>query len=98
LIEFTPRARGQFRKLVRHYEDLNRPEATYGLVLAVEAAWRSFVENPSAALSAPRPYPNLARSGRAWIKAGRYWVSFSTLGRPVIVAVFFDTADIPGRV
>jgi hypothetical protein len=33
----------------------------------------------------------------AWIKAGRYWVSCTTASPPVIVGVFFETANIPGR-
>jgi hypothetical protein len=48
-------------------------------------------------LSAPRPYPDLARPGLAWIKAGRYWIAYRTKPRVIIVAVFYDTANIPGR-
>ena len=48
-------------------------------------------------LPAPRPYPELARPGHAWTHAGRYWVVFSTTDPPVIEAVFYDEADIPGR-
>ena len=28
---------------------------------------------------------------------GRYWIAYSTTAPPVIVGVFYDTADIPGR-
>ena len=52
---------------------------------------------PSAGSSAPRPYPDLARPGQAWIKSGRYWLAYSLTDPPVIVALFHDTADIPGR-
>jgi hypothetical protein len=31
------------------------------------------------------------------VKAGRYWIAYSTKQPPVIVAVFYETADIPGR-
>ncbi len=53
--------------------------------------------NPEDGLPAPRPYPVLRRAGRAWIKAGRYWVAYRISNPPVIVAVFFETADIPTR-
>jgi hypothetical protein len=54
-------------------------------------------ENPAAGLAAPRPYPHLARPGRAWIKVGRYWVGYRTVPSPIIIAVFYETADIPRR-
>jgi hypothetical protein len=31
------------------------------------------------------------------MKAGRYWVLYRTTTPPVIIAVFFETANIPGR-
>ena len=39
----------------------------------------------------------LAQQGRAWIKCGCYWIAYSTQPDPVIVAAFFDAANIPGR-
>lgn len=48
-------------------------------------------------MPAPRPYPQLARTGRAWIKEGRYWFSYTLEAPPVIAGVFFETANIPGR-
>ena len=48
-------------------------------------------------LPAPRPTPELARPGQAWLKAGRYWIAYGTGTPPVILAVSFETADIPGR-
>ncbi len=53
--------------------------------------------SPAAGLPAPRPYPEVARAGRAWIKAGRYWVSYRTTKPLVILGVFYEAADIPGR-
>jgi hypothetical protein len=35
--------------------------------------------------------------GWAWVKSGRYWIGYQTDPAPVIVAVFFETANIPGR-
>jgi plasmid stabilization system protein ParE len=97
LIEYTPRAIRQLGTLVQHYEDRHRPEAIRGLFAALDAAERTIEGNPSAGLAAPRAYPQVARKGRAWVKAGRYWVAYSTTLPPVIVAVFYETADIPRR-
>jgi plasmid stabilization system protein ParE len=97
LIEYTPRAIRQIGTLVQHYEDRNRPEAIRGLFAALDAAERRIESNPNAGLAAPRPYPQVARKGRSWVKAGRYWVTYSTTQPPVIVAVFYETADIPQR-
>jgi plasmid stabilization system protein ParE len=98
LIEYTPRAIRQIGTLVQHYEDRRRPEAIRALFAALDAAERRIESNPSAGLVAPRPYPQVARKGRAWVKAGRYWVVYSKAQPPVIVAVFYETADIPRRV
>jgi hypothetical protein len=47
---------------------------------------------------APRPYPDLATYGRRWLKEGRYWVAFVPIsGGYAITSVFFETANIPGR-
>jgi len=97
LIVLTPRAGRQVRALRRHYEERGRPEATLNLVAAIETAWQQITANPAAGLRAPRPYPQLARPGRGWVQAGRYWVAFIIRPAPAIVAVFYDAADIPRR-
>jgi plasmid stabilization system protein ParE len=97
LIVFTPRAGRQVRELQEHCEDRGRPEASRALAAALESAWQTITTKPEAGLAAPRPYPALARRGRAWVKAGRYWVAYRTTQPPAIVAVFFETANIPGR-
>ena len=66
-------------------------------MIAMQEAADRIEADPAAGLPAPRPYPELARPGRAWVKAGRYWVLYRTTAPPVIIAVFFETADIPGR-
>ena len=66
-------------------------------IAALEDASRRIEANPAAGLVAPRPYPHVARPGRAWIKAGRYWIAYNTAHPPVIAAVFYETANIPGR-
>ncbi|HEX4366898.1 MAG TPA: hypothetical protein VH023_08725 [Rhodopila sp.] len=48
-------------------------------------------------MPAPRPYPALARPDREWVKAGRYWIAYRTRPRVLIIAVFFETANIPDR-
>jgi plasmid stabilization system protein ParE len=98
LIGFTARAVRQLRALRQHYEDRQRPEAIIRLMAAVAEASRKIEANPEAGLAAPRPYPQLARPGRASLKVGRYWISYTTTRPPVIAAVFYETADIPGRV
>jgi hypothetical protein len=73
-----------------------------GLIASFEPlspiAWDRISAHPNRGLPAPRPYPGLARPGRAWIKSGRYWIAYRTRPRLLIVAVFYETADIPGRI
>jgi len=88
-MEYTPRAIRQIGTLVQHYEDRHRPEAVRALFAALDSAERVIECNPSAGLAAPRPYPQVARKGRA---------ADSTTHPPVIVAVFYETADIPRRI
>jgi plasmid stabilization system protein ParE len=94
LIVLTPRAARQVRALRQHYENLG----TRNLVAAIESAWHQIATNPAAGLAAPRPYPNVARRGRAWVQAGRYWIAYITRPSLAIVAVVYDAADIPRRV
>jgi plasmid stabilization system protein ParE len=96
LIVFTPRAGRRVRELRQHYEDRGRPEASRDLAAALESAWQTITIQPEAGLAAPRPYPQLAMPGRAWVKTGGYWIAY-TARPPVIVAVFYETANIPGR-
>jgi plasmid stabilization system protein ParE len=98
LIVYTPRALRQIADLRYHYEQLNRIEAINVLEAALYEAERRIERDPAAGLPAPRPYPQLARPRMAWVKAGRYWVAYRTAPRLTIAAVFYETADIPGRV
>jgi len=91
------RARRQVRCLLIHFRDRSRPEAQAALAAAVNAAAQHIANHPDDGLVAPRPYPGLARPGRAWIKSGRYWFLYSLTKPPVILALFHDTADISGR-
>ena len=96
MIAFTPEARRQVRALRDYYQERDRIEAVRGLRAAIAAAWEKIIADPAAGLAAPRPYPHLAQPGRAWIKAGRYWIAYRT-GPPVIAGVFYETANIPRR-
>jgi len=98
LIVLTPRAAQQVRALRQHYEKLGRPEATRNLVTAIETAWKQILADPATGLPAPRPYPNVAKPGRAWVQAGRYWIAYVTQPSLGIVAVVYDAANIPRRV
>ncbi len=67
------------------------------MLTALDEAERKIEHNPAGGLPAPRPYPWLARAGWAWVKAGRYWIGYRQRPRLLIVSVFYETADIPGR-
>jgi plasmid stabilization system protein ParE len=97
LIEYTPEARRQIADLIEHYSRLERAEAIRNLIIALGAAERRIAQSPKVGLPAPRPYPVLAGRGYLWLKAGRYWIAYRPSERPVIVGVFFETADIPNR-
>ncbi len=97
MIPYTPRALRQIAKLDQHYRRLLRTEAIINLNAALEEAERKISENPAGGLAAPRPYRQLARRGMSWVQAGRYWVGYRTAPHLAIVAVFYDQANIPGR-
>jgi plasmid stabilization system protein ParE len=97
LIEYADEALAHVRALRRHYEDLDRDNAILSLMRALAEAEVRIARAPSAGLAAPRRYPQLARPGRAWVKAGRYWIVYTTTSPPVIAGVFYDAADIPSR-
>jgi len=95
LVDLSPEAQAQLKALIVHYEALHRPAATRNMLSAVEAAQGRIAANPTGGLAAPRPYPRLRKPGRLWIKAGRYWISYSNTKPPIISGVFFETVDIP---
>ena len=63
-------AERQVDVLVQHCLRREPPEAVHSLVNAIDQAVWKIERDPGAGLPAPRPYPTLARSDRAWIKAG----------------------------
>jgi plasmid stabilization system protein ParE len=94
---YAPAAEAQIDALFRHYDDLERTDAARNLARSLEEAEGRIAAKPDAGLRAPRPYPELARAGRRWLKAGRYWIAYTETVPAVILAVFFDAADIPSR-
>ena len=80
-----------------HYEIKGRVEAILNLSRALDEAEARIDAHPQTGLPAPRPYPELAWDGEAWVMAGRYWIAYTLTSPPVIMAVFDATADIPGR-
>lgn len=86
MIALTPEARRHVRALYAYTRN------------ALTAAWEKITTSPGAGLPAPRPYKQLAQPGRVWLKSGRYWIGYRTQPTTAIVAVFFETANIPGRV
>jgi plasmid stabilization system protein ParE len=97
VIEYSRRAAGHIADLLDHYDKLERPEAMRNLMVALRGASDDIENNPAAGLPTPRPYPWLARPGQAWVKSGPYWIGYRPKPRLTIVAVFFETADIPVR-
>ena len=97
MIAFTLEARQYVRSLRVYFEERERPEAARALRNALTGAWEKITTSPAAGLPAPRPYPQLAQPGRLWLKSGRYWIAYRTEPAPAIVAVFFETANIAGR-
>jgi plasmid stabilization system protein ParE len=97
MIALSPEAESQLDALIARYEALGRVEASLNLLNALERAMARISENPKSGLSAPRPYPALAKADRRWIIEGSYWISYSLTTPPVISGVFYAMADIPNR-
>lgn len=97
MIRLSSDAERHVAELLQHYARRGRPEAGGKLIAIIDQAAARIERDPNGGLAAPRPYPALARPGRAWVKAGRYWIAYSTTQSPVILGVFYETADIPRR-
>jgi plasmid stabilization system protein ParE len=97
LIGYTARALAQIDGLAAHYQRLGRTEAIANLRAALAAAEKRIEAAPFGGLSAPRPYPVVKLKRRLWIKEGRYWIAYNPAPDPTIVAIFYESANIPGR-
>ena len=93
----SAKAERQVAGPIEHCKARDRPEAIRNLSSALREAEARIEGDPDAGLRAPRPYPSAFRPGRLWLKSGRYGVSYSVAQPPAIVAVLYETADIPGR-
>ena len=96
MIELTPEASAQLEALERFYIEKQRPQALRNLGHALVEASLIILNAPERGISAPRPYPELARLALLWLKRGRYWIAYDQTG-PIIAGVFFETDDIPNR-
>jgi len=70
LIGYTGETLEQVRALRHHYETLARDAAIKALDRALADCEAKIERAPGVGLPAPRPYPQLARPGWAWIKSG----------------------------
>jgi len=97
LIDYAQVTLDQIAALESHYARLNRPEAIARLVVALREAEYRIESMPWAGLPAPRPYPSLAKPGIAWTLSGRYWIAYRLTTPAIIIGVFYEQANIPGR-
>ena len=76
-----------------------RPEAIINLALALQEAWEKITADPAIGLAAPGPNKDhgIERPDIAWVQAKRYWIAYRTRAPLAIVAIFYDAANIPGR-
>lgn len=96
MIALTPEASAQLEALERYYIEKQRPQAIRNLGYALAEASLIILNAPERGMSAPRPYPELAKLKLSWLKRGRYWIAYDPAG-PIIAGVFFETNDIPTR-
>jgi len=98
VIRLSRAARTQVSGLAKHYDERERPEAVRNLRACLASAAVRIEKHLGLFYPAPRPYPDLTRAGWVWLKEGPYWIAFVSDRRgSIIVAVFYEAADIPGR-
>jgi plasmid stabilization system protein ParE len=97
-VNYTRRAERQIDKLTERYEEQGRDAALVNLRRAIREAESRIEKAPDDGASAPRPYPELAQPGMAWIKAGRYWFRYTITQPLTITAIVFDTSDIVAHI
>lgn len=97
MTEIGARALRHIRELRDHSDAKDRPEAAINLAASVRKALAAIGRRPDAGLPYPRPYLDLAQPGELWIKEGRSWFAYSLTMPAVVLAVFFDQADIVSR-
>ncbi len=98
LIDDTPTARRHVNELISNDRAKRRPEAIRNLQAALATVEATLEAGIPRARVFPATYPRLARPGRAWIKEAIYWIADNQTDPPVIVAVFWESADLARRV
>ena len=98
ILPYTIRAACHVDALVAHYlDEKKRPEAVRGLFRALVEASTAILTGTTRVYDAPRPYLELKQRGTYWVYLSPYWIAIRRPRDPVISAVFYDEADIPGR-
>lgn len=97
MIGLTAVAERHFAELEAHYLALERSEALMNLRAALFEAAEKIERDPNGGKLGPVSYRSLARSGRLWVKAGRYWFAYRITPNLIITGIFYESADIPGR-
>lgn len=84
-------------QLISHYRTKRRPEAIRNLLAALTRVEAAIETGTGCARAFPATYRDLARPGRAWRKETIYWIAYDQTDPPIIVAVFWEGADLAGR-
>ena len=80
-----------------HYLAKDRPQAVRALMRTLATASAAILDGSAARYDTPRPYPSVRELGAYWVHFPPYWIGYRRPTSPVISAVFYDGADIPGR-
>jgi plasmid stabilization system protein ParE len=97
LTEYSATALRQIGELTAHFRKKRRPEAIQNLLAALTRVEAAIAAGPRRTRAFPAGYRELARPGRAWVKEARYWIAYEQTEPPIIVAVFWDAADLGRR-
>jgi plasmid stabilization system protein ParE len=99
MIRLSPAARAQVSSLIKHYTDLDGPEAVRNPRAAIARGGDRIETRRGPFYPAPRPHPALARTGWLWLKEGPYWIAYADDSRGIaLMAIFHEAANIPGRI
>jgi len=86
----TPRLRAELQAS----KESTRPQAARKLIEAYAVAIDQIAMGPTAWLTHPRPYPELAHYGFRWTKIHRYWFGYLAAADPIITNILDETANI----
>jgi len=97
LIEYSPTARRQVNALISHFQKKRRPEAIRNMLAALRRVETAIESGSGRPRAFPATYRSLARPGRVWRKELIYWIAYEQTDPPVIIAVFWEGADLARR-